>query len=54
MLFPSFNNNVGILVYYILYLLEIVCFDFLFLKNFKLLPVLYELSHSSITFYMYM
>ena len=54
MLFPAFNDYIGILVYYSFYFLEVVCFDFLFLKKFKLLSVPYELGQTSITFYMYM
>lgn len=53
MFLPTFYDNIGILVYYLLYLLIVVCFDFLLLKQLKLNTIPYKLGHTAITLYMY-
>ena len=53
MFFPTFNDNICVIVYYHLDFLIVVGFDTLSLRKFKLSTILYELSHTAITLYMY-
>ena len=49
MFIPSLNNDIGILVYYNLYFVEVASFDVLFLDNNKFISIPLKLSHSTIS-----
>ena len=51
MFFPTLNDNVSILVNYILYLLIVIRFDSLFLKQFELSTIPNKLGHTAISLY---
>ena len=51
MFVPTFDDDIGILVYYGLDFAEIVCFYSLLLSKNKLCAVPFELSHTAITLY---
>ena len=52
MFFPTTDDNVGILVNCLLYLLIVICFDALLLVQFKLSTVPDKFGSTSIPFYM--
>ena len=54
MFFPTLDDNVGILVNHLLYLLKVIRFNPNFLKQLELSPIPYKLGHTAITLYMYM
>ncbi len=53
MLFPSLDDNVSILINNLLYLLKVICFDSLFLKQFELSTIPDKFGHTAITLNMY-
>ena len=53
MFFPTFNDNIGIIVDYLLDFFIVIGFDTLFLREFKLSTIPFELGHSAIALDMY-
>ena len=53
MFFPTLDDNVSILVNYILYLLVVIRFNSLLLEQFELSTIPNKIGHATITLYMY-